>query len=290
MLRIAERGVRQDRAHQLAAGSSFDLSPTLGRFRLVTMGRSFHWMDRAETLRRLDGMIEPGGAVALFDSEHRDECRTMPGTSRYRALRHRYAEDDPANARRRAGVWVRHEAILLDSAFSRAGRDGGDRAAPVDARTLVDRAFSRSSTAPDRLGEAATSACGGDRGAAARAGDRRDADRGDRDHGAGGAPGRRGRCLTIDPAWEARKLLRAARVGTLASPADGQPFASLVTPACAPDLSLLLLLSDLSEHTRHLRAEPRCSVLVAGPPDSANPQTAPRVTVTGLAELEANRR
>jgi heme oxygenase (biliverdin-IX-beta and delta-forming) len=86
------------------------------------------------------------------------------------------------------------------------------------------------------------------------------------------------------PAWEARKLLRAARVATLASSAQGQPFASLVTPACAPDLSLLLLLSDLSEHTRHLRAEPRCSVLVAGEPESANPQTAPRVTITGLAE------
>ena len=86
------------------------------------------------------------------------------------------------------------------------------------------------------------------------------------------------------PAWEARRLLRAARVGTLASVADGQPFASLVTPACAPDLSLLLLLSDLSEHTRHLRAEPRCSVLVTGAPDGANPQTAPRVSVTGLAE------
>jgi hypothetical protein len=86
------------------------------------------------------------------------------------------------------------------------------------------------------------------------------------------------------PAWEARKLLRAARVGTLASVADGQPFASLVTPACAPDLSLLLLLSDLSEHTRHLRAEPRCSVLVAGTAEDANPQTAPRVTITGQAE------
>jgi heme oxygenase (biliverdin-IX-beta and delta-forming) len=86
------------------------------------------------------------------------------------------------------------------------------------------------------------------------------------------------------PAWEARKLLRAARVGTLASVADGQPFASLVTPACAPDLSLLLLLSDLSEHTRHLRAEPRCSVLVAGTPEDANPQTAPRVTIIGQAE------
>ena len=86
------------------------------------------------------------------------------------------------------------------------------------------------------------------------------------------------------PAWHARMLLRAAKAATLATVADGQPFASLVTPACAPDLSLLLWISMLSEHTRHLRADPRCSVLVAGAPASANPQTAPRVTVTGLAE------
>jgi len=86
-------------------------------------------------------------------------------------------------------------------------------------------------------------------------------------------------------AFEARKLLRAARSGSLATTVDGgQPFASLVTPACAPDLSLLLLLSNLSEHTRHLRAEPRCSILVCGTAESANPQTAPRVTVTGIAE------
>jgi putative heme iron utilization protein len=89
------------------------------------------------------------------------------------------------------------------------------------------------------------------------------------------------------PGFEARKLLRAARSGTLATAVDGgQPFASLVTPACAPDLSLLLLLSDLSEHTRHLRAEPRCSVLVIGAAEGANPQTAPRVTVTGIAEVD----
>ncbi|MCW3473667.1 HugZ family pyridoxamine 5'-phosphate oxidase [Limobrevibacterium gyesilva] len=86
------------------------------------------------------------------------------------------------------------------------------------------------------------------------------------------------------PAWQARKLLRAARAGTLATTADGQPLASLVTPACAGDLSVLLFLSGLSEHTRHLRADPRCAVMVAGPPETANPQTAPRVTVTGIAE------
>jgi putative heme iron utilization protein len=87
-------------------------------------------------------------------------------------------------------------------------------------------------------------------------------------------------------AFEARKLLRAARSGTLATAADGgQPFASLVTPALAADSSLLLLLSDLAEHTRHLRAEPRCSLLVCGDAVEANPQTAPRVTVTGIAEV-----
>jgi putative heme iron utilization protein len=95
--------------------------------------------------------------------------------------------------------------------------------------------------------------------------------------------------MAADPdgtAFEARKLLRAARSGTLATVADGgQPFASLVTPACAPDLSVLLLLSNLSEHTRHLRAEPRCSILVSGAAEGINPQTAPRVTVTGIAEV-----
>lgn len=86
------------------------------------------------------------------------------------------------------------------------------------------------------------------------------------------------------PVLTVRRLMRAARSGTLASSLAGQPFASLVTPACAPDGALLLFLSDLSEHTRHLRADARCSVLVCGPAPEANPQTAPRVTITGLAQ------
>jgi len=85
-------------------------------------------------------------------------------------------------------------------------------------------------------------------------------------------------------AFEARRLVRMAASATLATQQDGQPFASLVTPAAAPDLSPLLWLSALSEHTRHLRAEPRCALLFQGEPAEANPQTAPRVTLTGLAE------
>lgn len=83
---------------------------------------------------------------------------------------------------------------------------------------------------------------------------------------------------------EARALIRGAVSATLASSAGGQPFASLVTPAPAPDLSPLLWLSTLSEHTRHLAAEPRCALLFTGAAEGPNPQTAPRVTVTGLAE------
>lgn len=86
------------------------------------------------------------------------------------------------------------------------------------------------------------------------------------------------------PGFQARCLLRAARAAALATAADGQPFASLVTPSTAPDCSPLLLLSSLSEHTRHLRADPRCALMAAGPPESANPQTVPRITITGTAE------
>ena len=89
-----------------------------------------------------------------------------------------------------------------------------------------------------------------------------------------------------DLAFAARCLLRAARSGTLATQSDGRPFASLVTPAVTPDGAVLLLLSALSAHTRHLRADPRCALLVAGQPVNANPQTAPRLTVVACAQPE----
>lgn len=87
-------------------------------------------------------------------------------------------------------------------------------------------------------------------------------------------------------AAQARALLRASRAGSLATVDAGQPFASLVTPATAMDGSVLLLLSGLSPHTRHLRAEPRCSIMVVGAPSGANPQTAPRLSLTGGASPE----
>ncbi len=81
----------------------------------------------------------------------------------------------------------------------------------------------------------------------------------------------------------ARRLIRHARSGVLATLASGAPFASLVTPAAAPDLSPLLFLSRLARHTQNLAADPRCSLLLAGPAADLNPQTTPRVTLLGTA-------
>ena len=94
--------------------------------------------------------------------------------------------------------------------------------------------------------------------------------------------------MEANHAFTARCILRAAPAATLATQQQGQPFASLVTHALAPDGAVLLFLSMLSQHTRHLVAEPRCSLLATGTPAGPNPQTAPRVTVTGLAERVAD--
>jgi len=155
MLRIAAAEFAAAGRVSFVQGSSHDLSPTLRRFHLVTMGRSFHWMDRAETLRRLDTIVEPGGVVALFESEHCD----VPDNAwqdEYRALVRRYAVDDRAHVRRSGGIWIRHEAFLLDSAFRVVDDVGVVERRQVDIPQLVARAFSRSSTAPDRLGAAAS--------------------------------------------------------------------------------------------------------------------------------------
>jgi SAM-dependent methyltransferase len=133
-------------------GSSYDLGPALGRFRLVTMGRSFHWMDRAETLRRLDAMIEEDGAVALFHGTHLDVPENG-WTEEWRAIAETYAADDPLHERRRAGTWVRHEAFLLASAFCRLERISLIARQTVTTESLLERALSMSSLSRARLGE-----------------------------------------------------------------------------------------------------------------------------------------
>jgi putative heme iron utilization protein len=82
---------------------------------------------------------------------------------------------------------------------------------------------------------------------------------------------------------DAARLARASRSGALATVLDGQPNAALVTHAFGADGAPLLLLSSLAVHTRHLLANPACCLLLTGTATSDNPQTTPRLALSGTA-------
>ncbi len=97
----------------------------------------------------------------------------------------------------------------------------------------------------------------------------------------------------FEPLAEAKWLLRQTRAGTLATlSASGEPFATLVTVATAPDGAPLILVSQLSAHTRHMDKDPRVSLLLAETGEG-DPLAHPRLTLTGVAakvsEPEARR-
>jgi ubiquinone/menaquinone biosynthesis C-methylase UbiE len=105
MLRIAaEMAAGLASNVEFLPASSSELGPHLGMFRMVTIGRAFHWMDRAETLRRLDAMVDAGGAVVLFDESHPD-VPANDGLRGYWDLLERYSEDDLVRERRKSPYW-----------------------------------------------------------------------------------------------------------------------------------------------------------------------------------------
>jgi SAM-dependent methyltransferase len=135
-------------------GSSFDLTPDLGTFHLVAIGRAFHWMDREDTLRRLDRMIAPGGSVALFGDKHPDLPQNA-WRSVYSAVLDKYSAEDSARKLRKSTEFGSHETVLLASPFSRLERVGilEERVTPIadfDARLL-----SLSSVSRDKIGDRA---------------------------------------------------------------------------------------------------------------------------------------
>jgi len=133
-------------------GSSYDLSSELGRFKLVTMGRSFHWMDRPATLARLDDLIEPGGAIALF-GDHHPSCRENRWIDGLEQVRQDFEGREEFSKLQKSGDVERHEVVLLDSAFSCLEVLGVTRRLTLSLEKAVTRALSFSGSSPQRLGE-----------------------------------------------------------------------------------------------------------------------------------------
>jgi SAM-dependent methyltransferase len=144
----AKRGV----ACEFREGSSYDLKPTLGPLSLVTMGRSFHWMDRAATLAALGAIVEPEGALALF-RDHHLKCRENRWVNAFEAARLRFEDRDEFTKLRKSGEVDGHETVLLDSAFSCLELLGVVERHAISVDALVARALSYSASSPEKLGE-----------------------------------------------------------------------------------------------------------------------------------------
>ncbi len=94
-----------------------------------------------------------------------------------------------------------------------------------------------------------------------------------------------GAAETFDPVRAAKRLVREARIGALASlRADGAPYASLVTVATAADNAPLLLLSRLARHTENILRDPRVSLLI-DERSGGDPLSGARVSIAGRIAL-----
>lgn len=89
--------------------------------------------------------------------------------------------------------------------------------------------------------------------------------------------------------WSMRETvlgwLRAARFGALATLVEGVPFATLVPYALDAAGRPILVLSDIAVHTKALRDDGRCSLMVHDPAATDPPQSW-RATLVGRAQVD----
>jgi SAM-dependent methyltransferase len=72
MLGEAARAGAEEGSHHISwvRMRAEDLPASLGSFRVITFGQSFHWMDRPRVAAAVRDMLEPGGAVVQVDLWH----------------------------------------------------------------------------------------------------------------------------------------------------------------------------------------------------------------------------
>ncbi len=135
----------------LKIGSSYDLPA--GSYRLVTMGRSFHWMDRDATLIALDKQLTPGGALALFDDEH---LKTSENAWRRKVTEvgERYGRNNsPHLVERRSEGFRSHHAVLMGSPFRRLTGISEFVRREIATDEVIGLSLSLSTSSPEFLGD-----------------------------------------------------------------------------------------------------------------------------------------
>ncbi|APG14117.1 methylase [Bradyrhizobium japonicum] len=137
----------------LIEGKAETLSPDIGSFDVVTIGRALHWMDRDLTLALLDRLVAHDGAIAICASFSATDGRN-PWLDGYNEARRRWS---PAKLWEEAGRGTRTHrdlpAFFRGSSFQPAQLVSIETSHLVGLHDLAERTLTYSSSSPEALGE-----------------------------------------------------------------------------------------------------------------------------------------
>lgn len=86
-------------------------------FRLVTIAKAFHWMDRVKVLETLDEMVVPGGGVAIIDN-YAPNKEQLPWQKKVEEVVKRwYGDERRAGNTTYAHPTISHQTIISNSKF-----------------------------------------------------------------------------------------------------------------------------------------------------------------------------
>jgi hypothetical protein len=166
MVAEAERAATEDRVENATwvQMRAEDLPASLGSFRVISFGQSFHWMDRPRVAATVRSMLDPDGAVVQIDPSHTDPPDEDASQGPHQAVPE--AAIDELRRRwlgpyRRAGQGFRDTSPSgEDEVFQNAGfapevvvHVPDDRHITQTADDVVAWVLSMSSTAPHLFGE-----------------------------------------------------------------------------------------------------------------------------------------
>jgi ubiquinone/menaquinone biosynthesis C-methylase UbiE len=132
------------------------ISPLLGRFRLITLGSSFHWMDRLLVLRRCQDLLTPAGGVAISGAPSLATIWQENRPAWEQAVAHvirRWLGEE-----RRAGqgayrVQDRHETVVAQAGFRHMEQGSCQVQRTLDIDAVLGELYSTSFCSPVLLGE-----------------------------------------------------------------------------------------------------------------------------------------
>jgi cyclopropane fatty-acyl-phospholipid synthase-like methyltransferase len=124
-----------------------DLSPDIGVFHVVTIGRALHWFDREEALAVLERIVSSGGCIAICGTRTHSAA-SQGWAGKFHDLRRAWSSD-PDESRYHIDL----EDWFRGSRFRKLESIEVTESHQVTIQDLIGRALSLSTTSPEVLGD-----------------------------------------------------------------------------------------------------------------------------------------